>query len=119
MKKPYAELKKYLGTTFHQDWCDDGDDWMDVTNQYMHRVDETMRKKVVADIQQILREIEGEEELENFCAEECRSDIFPPGLGLTYREWLGQVQEKMTAGPKGRKPAAKKAEKKAAPKKEA
>jgi hypothetical protein len=39
-------------------------------------------------------------------------------LGLTYREWLGMVQEKMVGGPKGRKPAAKKAVKKAAPPKE-
>jgi hypothetical protein len=118
MKKPYSELKKYLGTTFHQDWCDDGEDWMDVTNQFMHRVDEAVRKKVIADIQQITKDFDGEEELEHFCAEECRSDIFPPGLALTYREWLGMVQEKMVAGPKGRKPAAKKAVKKAAPPKE-
>jgi hypothetical protein len=84
-----------------------------VTNQFMHRVDEAVRKKVIADIQQITKDFEGEEELEHFCAEECRSDIFPPGLALTYREWLGMVQEKMVGGPKGRKPAAKKAVKKA------
>jgi hypothetical protein len=112
------ELKEFLRARFHQDWIDEGSP-EEIVAAYVKKSDPATNGKIAEQIGALLKDGPTEEELEAFCGEEARSDIFPPGLGLTYEKWLQWLAgalvpaTKVAKAEKAEKPAAKK---KAAPK---
>lgn len=83
----HKELKEFLGVRFHQDWIDDGTP-EEIVAAYVARHDGSLCRTIAAQITAMLAEEPSEEELEAFCGDEAKSDIFPPGLGLPYSKWL-------------------------------
>ena len=116
MSQEYINLKKFLAGRFHQDWTDEGT-CEEVISKYLRKADPWERVDIANQTVKLLENKTTEEQLEHFCGEECRSDIFPPGLGKTYRAWLTWLSETVRPrkAPTGTRPAVK-VEAKPAPK---
>ncbi len=108
MSQEYPHLKKFLAARFHQDWTDEGTA-DEVVLKFLRKADPWERVDVANDTVRLLADKITEEQLEHFCGDEARSDIYPPGFGKSYRMWLVWLSETVRPrkAPSGPRPAPK------------
>ncbi|MCA9882296.1 MAG: hypothetical protein KC708_04980 [Anaerolineae bacterium] len=101
----FPHLKYFFSVHFHQFWLtmhlhskDLEAEWDDKQKTYeIHVIDFKMivdSKRVSATISELETLINmrlTEEELRTACNRELGSFVYPPGLGLTYQEWLENI----------------------------
>jgi hypothetical protein len=87
-------LQHFFGSYFHQDCFLDDPNWQAIIRRFLAEnsgpelgtISEGIRELLLAN----LTEVELEKVLDEF-----GNYYFPPGDGMTYREWLSQVLDKL------------------------
>jgi hypothetical protein len=94
----YPSLKYFFSAYFHSDWVDIYD-WhgenpsfqtvvFDFKNESKGTIDKTTQE-----LKQFLKQELSEVELRDIVVHKLGANVYPPGRGLTYRQWLEAVLE--------------------------
>jgi hypothetical protein len=94
MNTDHEALKNFMGGYFHQDWADDGASPQDIVQSYFQAQDST---EELSSVLRALRElIDGDDfpgELSDRLCDEFGCYYYPPGVGLSTRDWLQSVAD--------------------------
>lgn len=82
------ELRRFLGTYFHQDWIDDHASGADVVSAYRRQSTASERARVRREIEQLLARKLGDDELRRALFDEFHCYLCPPGDAA---EWLRTI----------------------------
>jgi CdiI immunity protein len=88
----YPHLWQLLGAYFHQDWDLEGPDWQSVIAAYRAESDPEDAACSARDISALLAATLDDAELERLFYDAFGCGYYPPGAGLTVREWLLEVR---------------------------
>lgn len=92
IRDAYPRLWQLLGGHFHQDWSLAGADWQAVVAVYRAEAGPEDAGHAAGEIGTLLDATPGDAELERMFHEDFGCDFYPPGAGLTVREWLMEVR---------------------------
>lgn len=97
MTDKFPNLGEFLGCYFHQDWTCDDESAIAVVDRYLREWPNEEVQAAVKEIRQLLEEAENEAELR--AAVLKLGSYYEVGAdGLTYREWLESVSERIAVG---------------------
>lgn len=96
-RKQYPDIAKLFSSFFHQDW-DEGFDWQgeapnyqSVVRFYKTLASQTQLENSCNQLQRFLALPLSEAQIEEITSDDFRCTYYPPGEGLTYRQWLKDV----------------------------
>lgn len=89
----YSNLEQFLGCYFHQDWVDFAASFSEAVSLYLNESPFDDIQKTLMELRDLLSKDDPElvKAVESMCA------YYPPGDGLTYREWLLRVADQLNA----------------------
>ncbi|MCQ9379746.1 contact-dependent growth inhibition system immunity protein [Methyloversatilis sp. XJ19-49] len=97
MINEYENLKNFLAGYFHQDWLYDDESAIAVVERYLSEWPRDEVLVVIEEIGQLLEEVKNEADLR--AAVLKLGSYYEVGAdGLTYRDWLKSVSERLAAG---------------------
>ncbi|MFH1813113.1 MAG: contact-dependent growth inhibition system immunity protein [Pseudomonadota bacterium] len=97
MINEYKKLKDFLAGYFHQDWLYDDESAKAVVERYLSEWPRDEVLAVIEEIGQLLEEVKNEADLR--AAVLKLGSYYEVGAdGLTYRDWLKSVSERLAAG---------------------
>lgn len=97
MINEYEKLKDFLAGYFHQDWLYDDESAIAVVERYLSEWPRDEVLVVIEEIGQLLEEVKNEADLR--AAVLKLGSYYEVGAdGLTYRDWLKSVSERLAAG---------------------
>lgn len=93
-EKLYPKLKYLFSAYFHQDWKLTYD-WQGEKSSFQAVVRDFKNSnpketviEAIQELEKLLKQDLSEDELSEILSVQLGSEIYVPGLGLTYREWL-------------------------------
>ena len=92
LREQYPALWQLFGGYFHQDWDSDDDTPDDVLRRYLQDEPGEALPSARRELDEVLRRWSTETELQEI-HHRLGSSLWPPGVGLTTREWLVHVGE--------------------------
>jgi hypothetical protein len=90
----FSYIKNLLGGYFHQDWAEYGPTYDDVLNQYFDDEWEIESMSNSLEELRLLLHLPDEELTKRVISMGC--DFYPIGQGLSYRNWLQHVEERLS-----------------------
>jgi hypothetical protein len=88
----FENLRQLLGGYFHQDWHAEATSWDEqLRSMGQHEARERLSAALV-DIEKLLERQHTEAEIAQILSRDLGCDFYPPGVGLSYHEWLNQVR---------------------------
>jgi hypothetical protein len=97
MNDNFPNLGEFLGCYFHQDWPCDDESAVAVVERYLREWPSDEVQTVVKEIGLLLEEAKSEEDLRTTVTK--LGSYYEVGAdGLTYRDWLKSVSERLAAG---------------------
>ena len=94
MNDDQQALQTFMASYFHEDWPDEGASPQEIVQSYFQDQDST---EVLSSILRALRElIDGDDfpgELSDRLCDEFGCYYYPPGVGLSTRDWLQSVAD--------------------------
>ena len=92
LQEQYPELWMLFGAYFHQDWDLDDDTPDAVLRRYLQDVPGSSASAACGELDNLIRRWPAEADLEEI-HRRLGSNLWPPGVGFTAREWFVYVGE--------------------------
>jgi hypothetical protein len=86
-----SELYDFFGGQLHNYWPEEYGTWENAINDYLTQVNLHICDKIRKELNTIIELGLDEEILDQIIGDELNGNIYPPGLGMTYHEWLEKV----------------------------
>ena len=91
----YPKLHYLFGGYFHQDWADDErivvGSFEDVVRYFKAMNPAATVSQATRELEEFMRLDLSEDALHDIVVDDLRANVYAPGLGLTYRQWLEAV----------------------------
>ena len=101
-QKRFPDLVQFLGGYFHNVWPelhppkDDQPRYTAVLDHFAKQESRALIKDTITELEQLIQLKLNESELRRVVTRELRGNIYPPGMGMTYQEWLEDVHRILT-----------------------
>ncbi len=92
------QLFNLFGGYFHNFWPEHYGTWEGVVASIINENPPAVIQKGLAELKVLLEEDFDEETLRKVVARDLGANIYPPGMDMTYREWLLEVEKLLLAG---------------------
>jgi hypothetical protein len=89
----YENLSDFLGVRFHNMWPEEYGTWENAINDICKSSGLDWLQTVLLDLQELIGCRHIENILQRIVTEQCNANIYAPGIGLTYQQWLEKVDE--------------------------
>ncbi len=87
----YADLMNIFGGQLHNNWTEEYGTWENAIDFYCKWSRSDLLSEISAQLRVIIEAGHDEDTLSRIINDECYGNIYPPGIGLTYQQWLEMV----------------------------
>lgn len=91
-----SKLRYFFSAYFHNFWPDESGNWEVVVNNFVTNNPVESVHKAIDELDGLLDEDNGEASLKKIVTRKLGANVYPPGLDMTYREWLEAVAVRLT-----------------------
>ena len=95
LEKKYPDLNLFFGLCFNPFWVDKHETIDGAVQDFIQRTDLDFLNQILNDLQNFIKEYEfsDEKHLLDLVYIGLSGNVYPPGSGLTYKQWLLNLQD--------------------------